>query len=426
LLAHAASVTRVDVGQGRPPAFGALLALLHARGLLTSSPAQAPDERLDGAGIASGAFVRQLSLMVTLACNYACRNCFVYSEPSNVVPPAHTLMPWAVAENALEQFVALRERATARAETVVRIFGGEPFMNWSVIERIVGWLRVRSNPGRIYVTTNGSLLTDSRAEFLGTNGVTVFVSLNGIRAINDRVRIDHEGRSTFDRSVRGLIAELAQAQRTHVSVTLADDDSIDALPGLIELIDRLRPESTRPVVLYLSLMKGLVSETRFRASERTLADRIAELWLLALTRNIYLGGRLFHAFRNVFASAEAFDRWCERGTGFVVYPSGEIRPCSGTAIVLGHLRDLPRALASEEFSAVSRRIGGQIPGCHGCAVEGPCGGSCACSSRAGVREYRPGINCEFERAMFESAVKAFLTASSKGPGIDAALVGPAP
>jgi uncharacterized protein len=418
LLARQSAGAAVFEVSAETATWSSLLALLRLKGFLRSTPQTIPDSRLDDSKISRGLFAKQLSLMVAVQCNYACKDCFVFNEAANVLPRANAYMRWEIAEKALEAFFTMRSRASAINESVVRIFGGEPLFNWPLIKNVVQWVRSRSLGCPIYVTTNGSLLNRERAAFLEENGATLFISLDGVRDINDRIRVDHGSRSTFDRTVSGLWAFMQEANRTHVSLTIHEDEGITRLPELLTFLDKLRPSAKHTVVVYLSLLKGLVSETRFRLPEAELARRVAHLWVSSMERNMYLGGRLFHCFRNVFEAPEKFDRWCERGSGIVVYPSGEIRPCSGTAHLIGHIDAFSRVFTDAAFHAVSKRIGSQIEGCRGCALQGLCGGSCACSSRAGLDEYRPGINCEFERKMFVEAVRQFLFVHSlcpKGP-----------
>ena len=342
-----------------------LLNSLRQKGFLRPRLKWDPDPRLDSSKISSGYFAKQLSLMVSMECNYACKDCFVFNEAANILPKAQAYMSWGTAEEALKSFFTMRQEASAFNESVVRIFGGEPLLNWSLVENTVTWIRSRHIGCPIYVTTNGSLLDLSRATFLHENEVTLFISLDGVKALNDRIRVDHGSRSTFNRTVDGLSASMQVSKRTHVGLTIHDDEGITRLPEFLNFLNELRPAANHVIVVYLSLLKGLVGETRFRLPEAELARFVAALWVSWIQKHIYLGGRLFHCFRNVFATPEKFDRWCDRGTGIVVYPSGEIRPCSGSSDVIGHLGEFSRILESGGFHAVSRRIGGQIRGCEG-------------------------------------------------------------
>jgi uncharacterized protein len=408
LLARQYSSGEEPVVVAEGPGWSDLLPLLRQHGFLRPWAAGPPiDPRTNEQMIRNGAFVQQLSLMMSMTCNYACRDCFVFNEEANLLPPAHRRLRWETAEQALTKFFAVRG-AIPESPLVVRLFGGEPLLNWPVVRDVVNWVRSRDQLCPIYLTTNGSRLTQARLGFLDAHGVTTFISLNGVKDVNDKIRVDHTGRGTFDRTLEGLAPVLRQARETHVGVTLDSDESILRLGDLIDLLKSLRLDPNRPIILYLSLLKGKVDATKFRLNDSELAEHIVHHWRTGLNDAVYLGGKLFLCLRNAFRSPVRFDRWCQRGGGIVVYPDGEVRPCSGTSHSLGRLDDFPGLLSSDAHLAVSRRLGGQISGCGGCAVEGLCGGSCACSSRAGLYEYEPGINCDFERTLFRSLARAFL------------------
>jgi len=52
--------------------------------------------------------------------------------------------------------------------------------------------------------TNGTLITDSVAATLGAMGCSVGVSLDGPKNANDRHRVNHAARSSFDATIRGI------------------------------------------------------------------------------------------------------------------------------------------------------------------------------------------------------------------------------
>jgi uncharacterized protein len=62
-------------------------------------------------------------------------------------------------------------------------------------------------PGQLIsnvMQTNGTLLTKEWAELLGHLGFTVAVSIDGPQAIHDSIRIDNQGRPTFQRAMEGM------------------------------------------------------------------------------------------------------------------------------------------------------------------------------------------------------------------------------
>lgn len=96
--------------------------------------------------------------------------------------------------------------------------GGEPLMQGKRrFDRMCGILRTSLSATPATVTfaiqTNGTLLDDEWCDILHTHGVAVGVSLDGTREINDRFRIDHRARSTYDATVRGITALIKHGER---------------------------------------------------------------------------------------------------------------------------------------------------------------------------------------------------------------------
>lgn len=82
------------------------------------------------------------------------------------------------------------------------LFGGEPLMNWAVCEDVIRYGRERE---KIYgkrinftMTTNATLLTPEIADFIVENDVSVTISIDGPKQVNDAIRPTAEGEGSFD------------------------------------------------------------------------------------------------------------------------------------------------------------------------------------------------------------------------------------
>src|SRR5674536_334790 len=73
----------------------------------------------------------------------------------------------------------------------VDFFGGEPLMNWNVIVDTMAYARSAYplKKWRFTLTTNGSLLRDGMFPVLEANDVSVVLSLDGGRRVNDANRV---------------------------------------------------------------------------------------------------------------------------------------------------------------------------------------------------------------------------------------------
>ena len=127
-------------------------------------------------------------LNVTNACNLRCRYCFVEQSPE--------YMTLQTAKDAADFLAGNAEGGQAS----INFFGGEPLLMWDEI--IVPLTRyVRGKYGgrfNLSMTSNCTLLTQERAEFMRENGVGLLFSMDGAKETQDRNRPCADGRSSFD------------------------------------------------------------------------------------------------------------------------------------------------------------------------------------------------------------------------------------
>ena len=97
-------------------------------------------------------------LIVTHACNLACRYCFVHQEPSR--------MTYDTAKRAA-QFLLDNAEGTNDIPSI-NFFGGEPLLMWdSIIKPLTLWLREEvKKPFELSMTSNGILLDDKKIDFM--------------------------------------------------------------------------------------------------------------------------------------------------------------------------------------------------------------------------------------------------------------------
>jgi uncharacterized protein len=99
----------------------------------------------------------------------------------------------------LERVAHIRVRNPARP-ALITFYGGEPLLNFPVIEAVVDYVRNRGFRNVTFsVSTNGLLLNDTIADFLVENEVSVAVSLDGPQPEHDRNRVNANGQGSFSR-----------------------------------------------------------------------------------------------------------------------------------------------------------------------------------------------------------------------------------
>ncbi|HNT98406.1 MAG TPA: radical SAM protein [Elusimicrobiales bacterium] len=114
--------------------------------------------------------------------------------------------------------------------------GGEPMLEFALIEKAVRHMRARYPDWEFDVSTNGTLLTPERLEFFLRNDVGLSVSLDGFGRVNDSHRRFVSGKASafgvVERSLRAGLDDPRYRDLFHVAATLTSR-TIGDLPGVV-------------------------------------------------------------------------------------------------------------------------------------------------------------------------------------------------
>lgn len=145
--------------------------------------------------------IKSLTLEVTEACNLRCRYCIFSGGYANWRSHGHRRMSEATALAAIDLYL----KNSRNSDTVmIGFYGGEPLLNFGLIRRCCDYVKSREREdGRhrdihFSLTTNGTLLTDDKLEYLIRNNFSVSFSLDGPQEIHDRYRVFADGQGTFE------------------------------------------------------------------------------------------------------------------------------------------------------------------------------------------------------------------------------------
>ena len=155
-----------------------------------------------------------LWLIVVQTCNLGCTYCVVEADTqTDNLPQLPTLsrvhkghMTPEVAEHAVEVFRASLSRHRQPVAKVT-LYGGEPLLNRPLLKHIIPRIREmrwdgQQQPVEILCFTNGYVYDETLTRLFVENDVTVGISLDGTKEINDAARVDRSGRGTYDRTVK--------------------------------------------------------------------------------------------------------------------------------------------------------------------------------------------------------------------------------
>lgn len=137
-------------------------------------------------------------------CNLRCKYCF-YTEKEALFPKGENYqMSDRVLETYIQKYIAINGDAPE-----IRFVwqGGEPtLLGIDFFRRVIRLQDAVSGHKKIQnsLQTNGTLLTDEWCAFLKKHNFLVGISIDGPEEIHNRYRVDHNGRPTFHKVLRGL------------------------------------------------------------------------------------------------------------------------------------------------------------------------------------------------------------------------------
>lgn len=175
-------------------------------------------ELLTGYLIDNAQGFRHLILEVTPQCNLRCKYCVYGEHYPNTRSYNGNLMDISTAQRAVDYYMENYKKVNYRnpnSTPIVGFYGGEPLLNFPVIEATVSYINKKYKPvyGDILysITTNGVLLDDAKQKFFVENNFALIVSLDGNKENHDRNRVFPDGSGSFDR----IYANLERFQKNY-------------------------------------------------------------------------------------------------------------------------------------------------------------------------------------------------------------------
>lgn len=170
-----------------------------------------------------------LGLNLTDQCNQRCTYCVYSGTYSSERTHGTRHMDWEVARQGVDYYL---DRADPNSRPAITYYGGEPMLNWDVLQRVTAYLRKerQSQDPDIDVATNLTLLTRERLRFLKDHRVRIQLSIDGPQTVHDAGRIFPNGKGTYHTVMDrlSLIREMdPDYYRSSVSVVCTMDKRTD-------------------------------------------------------------------------------------------------------------------------------------------------------------------------------------------------------
>lgn len=300
--------------------------------------------------------IRHLELMVTHGCNMRCRYCYgSFGEKGwDAAPHLYGANTSGMSLEMAKQGVDyLFEHSGRQKDLSVIFFGGEPLLEFGLIEKIVPYIREKEKEAgkkaALSVSTNGLLLTEKVVNYLVKNKIGCQISIDGPKAIQDSNRCLPGGKGSYDLVVSG-IKRLLTARRNRVPARVTVSHDHVSLPAAIEHllslgfgsvhiepaigssgdmavkredIERIKKQNEELAVLLVNMVKknryfNYTNLVKFIRHTRVIRDRLAH----------YCG-----AGRSYFAlSQDGAFYPCHRFVGMEAYRMGDLENGMDTAL----------------------------------------------------------------------------------------------
>jgi uncharacterized protein len=254
--------------------------------------------------------VSSLCLIMAEHCNLRCDYCFICGDS------AQGKRRMMTAETAKAAVDFLLEASCSTADVSISYFGGEPLLNFPVIQQTTCYAveagRALGIQPRFNITTNATHLDGRVRDFLAAySQVSVILSVDGGPELHDRHRRYVGGHGSYATVRRNVEALLADDRLDHARFSLR---------GTFTNVDHDLTRAAAELLTFglpnLSVEPAIVRDTRLEITDRQLQvikrdyDRLALFYVGAAKR-----GEPFEFFH--FQSA----------VGHVVSPTRQCRPC---------------------------------------------------------------------------------------------------
>jgi len=269
---------------------------------------------------------KALCLNIAHDCNIRCGYCFASTGNYH---GGRKLMPIEVARRAID---FLLETSGSRKRLEVDFFGGEPLMNFDVVKETVLYAREREKDFNkrigFTMTTNATLLNEEMQEFINENMDNIVLSIDGRKAVNDRMRKNTDGTGTHD-DIMPKIKSLADSRgnKSYYIRGTFTANNLDFSEDVLYLADQgFKEISIEPVVAD--------KDKAYALKEEHLPAIFSEYERLAKKYIEYSeqgkGFRYYHFLMDLDGGPCVYKRVSSCGSGveyFAVTPDGELYPC---------------------------------------------------------------------------------------------------
>ena len=324
-------------------------------------------------------------MIMSEQCNLACKYCFLGNNDcekrGNFLLEK---MSVETAEQAIKFFIRqIKESGldTEKNKPVLIFYGGEPLVNYDVLEYIAKRINELRNVERsirnieMSMVTNGLLLDEDRIIRLHELGVSIAISIDGFTEEANSMRVDVAGKPVFSRILEKLDLCKKIGVNVSLSVTLSEE-TIKNTKDILKLVEKYDIKAFGFNIM-MSSDTFVLPNSYNEAAAQFIIDEFIEL----RERGIY-EDRMMRKLK-AFSKSQVYFSDCAATAGgqIVIAPDGRVGICHGCLhnkqyFVANINDDDFIAVKDKNFIEWSQLTPLNHEECMDCPALGICGGGC--------------------------------------------------
>ncbi|THV28350.1 radical SAM protein [Glycomyces paridis] len=349
-----------------------------------------------------------LRISLTERCNMACTYCFQQA----LYPDDQPRMSEETLTETLEWFIGQAEGDDVN----IQYFGGEPMLEWPLIQLADAYVAKARDEGRIAsyrqtMTTNGTVLTESRASWLLEREFDLIFSFDGPPEVNDRMRIFKSGRGTYEKAAEGIKRWAALGGSPSILMT-ATPQNLRRLPEYVRWF--VEESGIEPALIALNSPQPTADGWETGGTE--LARVVFDMWLFCLENGVTFQAPGTFIPLHLRTKTPQSDH-CIDGNLFQpeestwpMYVSADGRRSLCLVHHNDHRVESPREADPIEFGRRWHFEGPTVDECDGCIASQICGGPCTLEKLLWGGDRLSSDRCDFMRTMTAKVITAERTA----------------
>lgn len=182
----------------------------------------------------------QLILIVTENCNIRCKYCIYSDNYPHVKGYSNKRMSLETAKKAVDYYMELHQKridSGFRRKPIITFYGGEPLLEFELMQQIVNYCKEKKYVPRYFVTTNATLLNDEMINFIIDNEIIVTFSLDGFKENNDRNRTFSNSKGTFDVILDNVIKLQNEKKKRKIVQAISFSCCFDTYTDMCKVVD---------------------------------------------------------------------------------------------------------------------------------------------------------------------------------------------